>query len=192
MKIGKTLYVKNRHQWRAWLQQHHATEKEIWLISYKKSSARPRIPYDDAVEEALCFGWIDSLVYKIDEDRYAQKFSPRHMKSKWSEPNKRRVAKMIRERQMTEAGRAKITYPHPEAWQEPASKPQKPSVRTPPAIKRALSASPKAWENFTRMAPSYRRIYIRWIMDAKRPETRERRVGEAIQLLEENKPLGMR
>src|SRR5256885_14789235 len=108
MKISKTLYVTSRDDWRAWLEKNHETEKEVWLIYYKKHTNRPRIPYDDAVEEALCFGWIDSIVQKIDDERYAQKFTPRKSSSKWSESNKRRVRKLLQEGRMTQAGLAKI------------------------------------------------------------------------------------
>ena len=87
----KTLYLTNRDKWRAWLASHHASETEIWLIYYKKHTAKPRISYEHAVEEALCFGWVDSLVKKIDEDRYAQKFTPRRDYTKWSSLNKQRV-----------------------------------------------------------------------------------------------------
>ena len=100
------LYVTTRDEWRAWLAEHHDTEREVWLVSYKKHTGRPQIPYDDAVEEALCFGWIDSLVKTIDDERFAQKFSPRKGKSNWSESNKRRVRKLVREGRMTEAGLA--------------------------------------------------------------------------------------
>jgi uncharacterized protein YdeI (YjbR/CyaY-like superfamily) len=100
------LYVTTRDEWRAWLAEHHDTEREVWLVSYKKHTGRPQIPYDDAVEEALCFGWIDSLVKTIDDERFAQKFTPRKEKSNWSESNKRRVRKLVREGRMTEAGLA--------------------------------------------------------------------------------------
>src|SRR5438128_11402884 len=108
MESRKTLYVASRAEWRAWLAKHHQSETEVWLIYYKKPSGRPRIPYDDAVEEALCFGWIDSIVKRIDDAKFAQKFTPRKDWTKWSELNKRRVRKLIREGNMTEAGLAKI------------------------------------------------------------------------------------
>jgi uncharacterized protein YdeI (YjbR/CyaY-like superfamily) len=108
MNQPTTLHVTTRNEWRAWLAEHHDTEKEVWLISYKKHTGRPQIPYDEAVEEALCFGWIDSLVKTIDEERFAQKFTPRKMKNNWSESNKRRVKKLVREGRMTQAGLSKI------------------------------------------------------------------------------------
>src|SRR5579872_2165348 len=104
----KTLYLTNREEWRAWLAKHHAAETEVWLIYYKKQTAKPRIPYEHAVEEALCFGWIDSIVRRIDDERFAQKFTPRRDRTKWSLSNKQRMQILIREGRMTQAGLAKI------------------------------------------------------------------------------------
>src|SRR5262244_2502021 len=104
----KRLYVTNREKWRAWLKKHFQSETEIWLIYYKKHTGRPRISYDHAVEEALCFGWVDSIVKKIDDETFAQKFTPRRDGAKWSALNKRRMLKLIREGRMTESGLAKI------------------------------------------------------------------------------------
>lgn len=109
MEIPKTLHASNRDAWRAWLDRHHETEQEIWLVFYKKHTGKPGVSYEDAVEEALCFGWIDSIVRRIDDERYAQKFGPRKANSKWSESNKRRVRKMMEEGKMTAAGLAKIS-----------------------------------------------------------------------------------
>src|SRR5512132_3621352 len=108
MDMRKTLYVTDREKWRAWLAKHHRSETEIWLVYYKKQSGRPRIPYDHAVEEAICFGWIDSIVKRLDDERFAQKFTPRRDSTRWSALNKRRLRKLIREGRMTEAGLAKI------------------------------------------------------------------------------------
>jgi uncharacterized protein YdeI (YjbR/CyaY-like superfamily) len=100
----QTLYVTDRAAWRAWLEANHASEREVWLVYYKKHTRRPRIPYDDAVEEALCFGWIDSVVRRLDEDSYLQKFTPRKAKSNWCESNVKRARKLIAEGRMTKAG----------------------------------------------------------------------------------------
>ncbi|OGK25341.1 hypothetical protein A3C25_06180 [Candidatus Roizmanbacteria bacterium RIFCSPHIGHO2_02_FULL_38_11] len=104
MKLGKTLYIKNREEWRRWLEKNHKKEPEIWLVYYKKHTKKSSIPYNDAVEEALCFGWIDSTVKGIDGEKYAQRFSPRKPKSNWSEPNKERIERLIKEGKMTPAG----------------------------------------------------------------------------------------
>jgi uncharacterized protein YdeI (YjbR/CyaY-like superfamily) len=192
VKISKTLYVTNRDDWRAWLKKHHETEKEIWLIYYKKHTNHPRIPYDDAVEEALCFGWIDSIVQKIDDERYAQKFTPRKSSSKWSESNKRRVRKLLKEGKMTQAGLAKIGEGVLEAGEGSKSARKRKELVIPPYLGMALRANKKAWENFSNLAPSYRRQYVGWIATAKKEETRKRRIREAIELLARNEKLGMR
>src|SRR3990172_3120162 len=106
MEITTTFYAKNRTIWRSWLKKHHATKGEIWLVYYNKSSGKPRIPYNDAVEEALCFGWIDSILKKIDEESFAQRFTPRKPKSVWSEMNKERVRRLTKEKKMTAIGLA--------------------------------------------------------------------------------------
>src|SRR5919198_457561 len=108
MEIRKTLYVTSREEWRAWLTKHYESETEVWLIFYKKHTGRPRISYDHAVEEALCFGWIDSIVKRMDDEAFAQKFTPRRDSSRWSALNKRRVRTLMREGRMTEAGLAKV------------------------------------------------------------------------------------
>src|SRR5882762_9558352 len=108
MEIRKTLYVTSREEWRAWLTKHYQSETEVWLIYYKKHTGQPRISYDHAVEEALCFGWVDSIVKRIDDEKFAQKFTPRRDWTKWSALNKRRLRKLIREGRMTEGGLAKI------------------------------------------------------------------------------------
>lgn len=108
MEIGETLYVTNRDDFRKWLIQNHQTKNEIWLIQYKKATKKPSIKYVDAVEEALCFGWIDGLEKSIDSERYALRFSPRREKSNWTNTNKERARRMIAEGRMTPAGRAKL------------------------------------------------------------------------------------
>jgi len=108
MDIGETLYVTTREGFRAWLEKNHAAKKEIWLIRYKKATKKPSIDYVQAVEEAICFGWIDGLEKGMDAERYALRFSPRRPKSNWTETNKRRARKLIAEGKMTEAGRAAL------------------------------------------------------------------------------------
>ena len=114
VEIGQTLHVSNREEWRRWLSDHHRTEREIWLVFYKKNSGKIGIGYEEAVEEALCFGWIDSLARRIDDEQYAQKFSPRKPNSGWSESNKRRIEQLRRQGKMTEAGLAAL----PKEWIE--------------------------------------------------------------------------
>jgi uncharacterized protein YdeI (YjbR/CyaY-like superfamily) len=187
----KTLYVKNREEWRRWLRKNHDTEKEIWLIHYKKQTGRPCISYDDLVEEALCFGWIDSIVKRIDDERYARKLTPRNLKSKWSELNKGRVARMVAAGRITRAGLAKISFPVMENGSLRTEQ-RRSKLPIPAYLERGLRKNRKAWENFKSLAPSYRRNYVAWITSAKQETTRMRRLSEAVELLEQNKKLGLK
>jgi uncharacterized protein YdeI (YjbR/CyaY-like superfamily) len=108
MEIGETLYVTNRDDFRKWLIQNHQAKKEIWLIQYKKATKKPSINYVEAVEEAICFGWIDGFEKGMDPERFATRFSPRREKSNWTNTNKDRARRMIAEGRMTPAGRAKL------------------------------------------------------------------------------------
>jgi uncharacterized protein YdeI (YjbR/CyaY-like superfamily) len=184
----KLVHPTTRADWRSWLAAHHDRETEIWLVYNKRHTGEPRVEYDDAVEEALCFGWIDSIVRTIDADRYAQKFTPRKAKSKWSELNRRRFAKMVAEGKMTAAGLAKAP---PKEEEGAAPKPIMGDT-VPAYIEEALRADGVAWVNFSQLAPSHRRMYVRWIEDAKKEETRRKRLAEAIGLLEQNKKLGLK
>ncbi len=191
MKEDKILHVTDRDEWRAWLEKNHAAEREVWLIYYKRHTGSPRIPYDDAVEEAICFGWIDSTVRRLDEEKYAQKFTPRNDKSKWSELNRRRAGKMIKEGKMTEAGLAKFRKAgKPDAKAAAMRAPGK-KLAVPPDLKEALAANQKAQENFDNFAPGYRKLYIRWILAAKRPETRTKRIKQTVKWSSQNKKPGM-
>jgi uncharacterized protein YdeI (YjbR/CyaY-like superfamily) len=191
MRAVKKLYVTNRDDWRAWLERHWDAEKEVWLIFYKRHTGKPSLNYDDAVEEALCFGWIDSIIRKLDDEKFARKFTPRKAESKWSELNKKRAHKMVKEGKMTQAGLKNITEAKKSGeWF------RSPSPRTnlaPPSYMiEAFAANKKARENFAKLAKSYQRHYIGWITSAKKQETRKRRLAEAIRLLEKNEKLGMK
>jgi uncharacterized protein YdeI (YjbR/CyaY-like superfamily) len=189
MVITKTTCAANRAEWRAWLEQHHATESEVWLVYYKKGCVKTSATYLESLEEALCFGWIDSLIQKIDDEKYARKFNPRRVGSKWSELNKHLVAKLVKEDRMTAAGLAKVDFTLPEA---DAPRPKRPELPMPDWLKVGLMLSPNAWKNFNSLPPSHRREYIGWITAVKKEETRQRRLREAIERLEENERLGMK
>jgi uncharacterized protein YdeI (YjbR/CyaY-like superfamily) len=188
MDMPKTLYVANRDEWRAWLQANHASASEVWLIFYKAHTGQPSIAYEDSVEEALCFGWVDSLIQRIDEERYARKFTPRKLDSVWSPTNKRRVVKVIREGRMTPAGLAKITY----SLDEPIGDRPRPPLALPPHVEQVLRADAQAWENFNKLPPSHKRNYIGWITDAVKEETQLRRAREAVERLRQGLKLGMK
>ncbi len=180
MQITKTLYVIERDEWRAWLAKHHDTEKDIWLIYYKKQSGEPRIPYNDAVEEALCFGWIDSIVKGIDENKYAQRFSPRKNGSNWSEMNKVRMRRLIEQGRMTPAGLSKFEG-------DPRD-----SFETPSDIIEALKQDKKTWEIFEGFPESYKRIRIGFIeMARSRPDIFQQRLRYFLKMTSQGKRFGM-
>lgn len=185
MEVSHTLYLTDRVAWRLWLEEHHHGKREVWLLFYKKHTGKPCIPYDDAVEEALCFGWIDSVVKRIDDERYAQKFTPRRPGGNWSESNRRRVRKLIAEGRMTDAGLATIDPAI--VSEEPPAKPARRALVVPRFIKQALMADPEAWAYFQAQPPSHRREYISWITEAKKDETRARRLRETIALLKKER-----
>ena len=139
MKITQTFTAPDRATWREWLAEHGASESEVWLVYYKAGTGKATISYEDSLEEALCFGWVDSLIQKIDEEKYARKFTPRKPGSQWSELNKHLVAKLIKEGRMTAAGLAKVEFSLEEA---PAARPKRPELPLPDWLKEGLMASP--------------------------------------------------
>jgi len=179
MEITLTFYAPDRAAWCAWLAANGTAEREIWLIFYKKHTGTPCVSYDEAVEEALCFGWIDGLIKRLDDDRYAQRFTPRKPGSSWSESNKVRVRKLIAEGRMTPAGLATVTFP-PDPTEEAPPPRSEPTLSD--DLQARLQSDPAAWASFNRLPPSHRRQYIGWIMDAARPETRQRRLEEAMKV----------
>jgi len=175
----KTLSVTNRRAWRAWLKTRYKSEKEIWLIYSKKGSGKPRIPYNDAVEEALCFGWIDSTTGKLDENRYAQRFSRRNPKSPYSQANKERLKDLIRREKVVKdvlAGLGEIV---------------KEKYVMPPDILEPIKANRDAWKNFGRFSPAYKRIRIGYINGARdRPAEFQKRLRHFIAMTEKNRLFG--
>jgi uncharacterized protein YdeI (YjbR/CyaY-like superfamily) len=180
-----TLLVRSRPQWRAWLEKHHASSPGVWFVFYKRHTGVRSLPYEDTVREALCFGWIDSLVKRLDDDRYALKVTPRQSTSKWSDINRKRWAELKAAGLLTSAGLA--AAPTDNSY---APRPVIPDL--PVYIAKALKANFKAWEFFRELAPTYRRHFVVWIHTAKRPETRERRIRESIRLLAARKKLGLK
>ena len=188
----KTLQVTKRADWRRWLQANGRREKEVWLVFHKRHTSRKRLEYDDAVEEAICFGWIDSLLKRLDDERYAQKFTPRRPGGRWSDLNIARAKKMIAAGLMTPAGSSFITPallgrgPRPGPTQAAALRP------VPRYILAALAGDEKARAFFTSLAPSYRHQYVGWVDSAKKEETRQRRLAEMLALLRSGQKLGMK
>jgi uncharacterized protein YdeI (YjbR/CyaY-like superfamily) len=185
------LYISNRKDWRKWLKENHSIVSEVWLIYYKKHTGKPRIPYDDAVEEALCFGWIDSTVKRIDDEKFCQKFTPRNLKSVWSEHNKKRVGKMIKQGKMTKYGMDKVKAAKKYGeWNKKIEVVKE--FKMPSELSQILSANKKANNFFKELSPSNQKQYIEWIASAKKVETREKRTGEALRLLKAKQKLGMK
>jgi uncharacterized protein YdeI (YjbR/CyaY-like superfamily) len=184
-----TFRAGSREKWRAWLESNHEKEKVVWVVFPKKHTGDRSMSYDDSVEEALCFGWIDSIIKRVDDDTFARKFTPRTDCGNWSEINRKRLDKCISEGRMTPAGLAKVG----DGGDASRPRPAIPKAGPPPAfMTKALKASPLAWAAFTAMAPSHQRRYTLWITMAKRQETREKRLQEAIRLLEKNETLGLK
>ena len=190
MEITKSFTPSNLADWRNWLAKNHDHEHEVWLVYFKAAGGKTNIDYESSVEEALCFGWIDSIIQKIDEEKYARKFNPRRMSSIWSETNKRRVMKVIREGRMTEAGMAKVTF---DISKVDISKPEpkRSQVKMPEKIEKALKSRPRVWEAFQKITPSLQRNYILWLSDAKKPETFERRLQILVDEVIVGKPTSM-
>ena len=182
----KALQVETLAQWRTWLAGHHDSESEVWLVFHKCHTGRVSIAYEDAIAEALCFGWVDSLIKRLDDGRYARKFTPRKPDSKWSNLNLKRYAKLKAGRRLMPAGLSRApsgrTY----------NKPTLSATKVPRYIRDALRKSPKAAVHFKNLASSYRRQYVGWIISAKQQETRVRRLQEAIRLLAAGKRLGLK
>ena len=175
----KMLYVAERNAWRGWLAKHYDKEKEVWLIYPKKASGKPRIPYNDAVEEALCFGWIDSTVKRIDENSYAQRFSPRNSKSKYSQANKERLRELVRRGMILPEVQATLG----DALTEEFTIPQD--------ILKEIKANKPAWTNFQKFSPEYKRIRIAFIEGARnRPAEFRKRLNYFIEMTEKNKQFG--
>jgi uncharacterized protein YdeI (YjbR/CyaY-like superfamily) len=188
----ETVEAKNRAEWRTWLAENHEAESEIWLVYYKKGTGVASIDYESSVEEALCYGWVDSIIKKIDDRKYARKFTPRKDNSKWSPSNIKRVKKLMKEGLMTEYGLQKIEAAKRFGkWDDPE---QKPELRFEMHSKfaRALQDNKQAKETFENLAPTYQKQYLGWIEVAKRPETRQKRIKESIRLLEKGEKLGLK
>lgn len=174
----KKVQPKSRAAWRVWLQKHHAASTGIWLVFAKKHTGLPTLSYEDAVLEALCFGWIDSLMKSIDDRFHMQMFTPRKPKSAWSVTNKARLAKLMKAGVMAPAGLAAVEQAKKSgSWSKYASVD---ALTIPLELKRALDANPEAKKNWPTYSASAQRSFLHMVHDAKRPETRERRVKQVI------------
>lgn len=186
------LEIESREAWRTWLEAHHDTIREVWLVFWKKHTGRQSVTYEAAVEEALCCGWIDSILRRLDDDRYAQKFTPRTDKAKWSPSNRTRLRRLLAAGRMTPAGLACVDPEVLASLDDPAPPPPTGEPALPPELEAMLRAEPRTGEAFDRLPRGQRRLYIRWITAAKRDETRRRRLAEVMTVVAEGRPLGMK
>ena len=180
-----TIDARTRRQWRAWLARNHASSPGIWLVRYKQHTGVKCMPYEEVVREALCFGWIDSLVKRLDDDRYALKVTPRKPGSKWSDINRKRWMELEAAGLLQAPGI--VAAPTGNSYAAHQSIPQLPAY-----VAEAFEANPGAWKYFETLASSYRRDFVVWIHPARRRETRERRIRESIRLLSQGKRLGLK
>jgi len=179
MHESSLLYVVNREEWRQWLKDNYKTEKEIWLVYYRKHTGVPRIPYNDAVEEALCFGWIDSITRSIDQERYSQRFTPRNPRSKYSQTNKERLRRLVEMEKVM-----------PEVLDSIGDQLEEEFI-FPEDIKAALQTNQTAWENFQKYSDAYQRIRIAYIDTArKRSGEFEKRLNHFIKMTEQDVQFG--
>jgi uncharacterized protein YdeI (YjbR/CyaY-like superfamily) len=181
----KTLQVRDGKEWRSWLGKNRATSPGVWLVYYKDHTGIKSIPYENSVREALCFGWVDSLIKRLDDRRYARKFTPRKPASKWSQSNRKRWRELKAAGLLAPAGLA--AAPTENTYAPLPAVPDLPAY-----IAQALRRNREAWSFFQELAPSHRRQYVRWIHFAKRQETREKRICEAIAMLQAKQKLGLK
>ena len=174
------VYAADRGSWRAWLAEHHESERAAWLVLYNKGWDTPSVTYDEAVEEALAFGWIDSRASKADDARHIQLFSRRKPRSVWSQSNKVRVERLISEGRMTPAGMALVDAAKRDGRWDALVEVQAGVV--PGDLAAALAADPVSQAHFEAFPPSSKRIILEWIANAKRPETRSARIGQTVRL----------
>jgi uncharacterized protein YdeI (YjbR/CyaY-like superfamily) len=185
-KAMKTVEARTPVAWRKWLAAHHDSESEVWLVFYKRHTGQPSIQYNDAVDEALCFGWVDSLIKRLDDDRYARKFTPRKPDSRWSTANRKRYAQLEVDGRLMPAGVARPPT------DRDGDAPQVSTSQLPKYIQAALKEHPQAKRFFAGLAPSHKRMYLAWIDSAKKQETRLRRLEQAIQKLTAGEKLGLK
>jgi uncharacterized protein YdeI (YjbR/CyaY-like superfamily) len=183
---GQPVYAATAAEWRTWLEANHAAKQEVWLLFYKKHVSMPCVSLEEATEEAMCFGWVDSLQRRIDDEKHALRFTPRKKRSVWSESNKKRVAALIAQGRMTPAGLRVVEEAKRNGeWEKAAERED--VNRLQPDVRKALAASRVARSNFEKLAPSNKKRFLSWIADARSDATRARRIKQAVSLLEHNR-----
>lgn len=183
------LFFRDRCAWRAWLRAHHTLETEAWVAHVKKNSSRRGLAYEDGVQEALCFGWIDGLTRSLDADTFLQRYTPRRPGSIWSENNKARVETLIRQRRMTRAGMQHVEAAKADGRWQAAAQRHDPSW-IPELLRATLALRPGALEAFQALPPSQRQLHGYAVESAKRPETQAKRIHAAIDAAMRRRPAG--
>ncbi len=180
----ETFYAKSRQEWREWLENNHDKKQSVWLMYYKKKSTLPTVIYSEAVDEALCFGWIDSKSKPLDEERYMQFFTRRKEKSVWSKINKEKIARLIKEGQMTKAGFEIIEKAKQNgSW---TILDEAEALIIPDDLEKEFNKKPNAKHYFISLSRSDKRNILQWLVLAKRQETREKRIAEIVELADKN------
>lgn len=192
MKELKSLHFPTRAKWRQWLEKNHQCSPGIWIIFFKKHIGVKTVSYNDAVEEALCFGWIDSILHRIDDARYKQKFSPRRSRSSWSLPNIERAKRMIAEGKMTASGMKQFQDILSGKDKKRIDRRAPRIIKMPLDFRKVLQSDRKASEFFRSLAPSYKRQFLLWVSMARTEKTRQRRIAEAMEYLTNGRKLGMK
>ncbi len=184
------LYFKDREEWRRWLEKNSTSAEELWMIIYKKHTGIPCIPYTEAVEEALCFGWIDGKIKRINDEYFIQRYTPRRPGSRWSKYNIERIKRLIKEGRMTQYGlnAYNVILKKPELVYDNGAS-GNPVI--PQDLLATLKENRKAYDNFMRFSPSSRRIFIEWLNSAKKTETRSRRILKIVESAEQNRRPGI-
>ncbi len=184
--------VTTRSEWRRWLAENHDQERDgIWLVFQRKETGKPSLEYEESVEEALCFGWIDSIIRRVDDETYCRKFTPRRDGSGWSDTNKKRIEKITKEGRMTEFGLAKVEAAKRSGRWETNPRPVV-RLEIPRDVSEALAGNRTARDFFEKLAPTYQKHFAGWIVTAKRAETRAKRLKESLALLERGEKLGLK
>ncbi len=190
MPSEEEIRLETREEWSTWLEENHASSNGVWMLFYKKHTGRPRVPYDDAVIEAIRYGWIDGKVMTVDEDSYKQRFSPRRKRSNWSAINRERAERIIEEGSMTPSGSEKIDEARQNGmWERALWDRRMPPM--PAELAEALGSDPDVARSFDSLAEGYRREFVRYVAEAKRSETRVRRSGRVVDMVRNGERPGM-
>jgi uncharacterized protein YdeI (YjbR/CyaY-like superfamily) len=191
MQITNPKHFKNRDEFRKWLQKNHSKQTELWILFYKVHTKKKCVRYAEAVEESLCFGWIDGIVKRIDDEKHVQRFTPRKAKSIWSKVNKERAKRMIDAGKMTDAGLVKIKEAKKSGWWQNAYTTSRGDYEMSDEMKKVLMSDKEAWNNFQNFGKGYQNTYIFYVNYAKREETKQKRIQIVLERAKKNMPPGI-